>query len=227
LSLALTTLSATNLCDATGTPLPRGVAYFDPVHSDGTPVEFEFGGTPGGEASSRTVSTQVLAGAFTINLADTLQTRPVNIGYKVRVVDSSTGEVVNSYPFVQPAGATFNFDTYDPTTPPRTTGLYAVALLCAANGVTYALSMIGPPLDIAWTVAPAGTVSVAGIALADTVIPDTVYLFQMQLNVHGKDTYGWIIAPSGTVGAASFALSNPITGIVSAVSIANNQVVFD
>jgi hypothetical protein len=52
---------------------------------------------------------------ITPQLPDTSLTYPVNIGYVVSILDPLTGvNILGSGYTIQPTGATFNFDTYEP-----------------------------------------------------------------------------------------------------------------
>jgi hypothetical protein len=125
MSLATTTVSSTNLCDATGTPIVSATIQFQPVLSNGLFTSFKYGGSTGGQASSKPVSTQVVNGAFSIVLADTAQTFPINIGYAVTCTDKATGYVHLSpkqgYGCFQPTGSAVNFDEVDPNLAPQVT----------------------------------------------------------------------------------------------------------
>lgn len=112
-----TAVSATNLCDATGTTIANATISFKPVDNKGNSISFRAGGTSEGQASSQPVSTTVTNGAFTIQLADTTLTTPKNVGYTVTVIDNVTGDDLldpDGYICVQPSGAEWSFDTYDP-----------------------------------------------------------------------------------------------------------------
>ena len=58
-------------------------------------------------------------GAFSIVLADTALTTPVNVGYSVTCFDNNSGhELIGpGYGCIQPSGPTWNFDTFVPNTP--------------------------------------------------------------------------------------------------------------
>lgn len=112
-----TTVSATNLCDATGSLIANATIYFKPVDNKGNPISFRVGSTNNGQAVAEPVSTNVINGAFSIVLADMNLTAPINIGYAVTVIDNLTGNSLlgAGYGCVQwPTGTTFDFDTYAP-----------------------------------------------------------------------------------------------------------------
>jgi Concanavalin A-like lectin/glucanases superfamily len=148
-----TTVSASRFQDATGTVIANGTMYFTPVDNRGNPISFLAGGA-GGTVSSRPVQANVLAGVFSVVLADTTLTSPVNVGYSVSCIDNNSGnELIGpGYSCVQPSGSTWSFDTYTPN---------------LASQITVQLGPAGPPLlpKGAWvssTVYNAGDVVING-----------------------------------------------------------------
>lgn len=120
MSLSTTTVFGNFVCDASGTNIANARISWQPVSSvTRTPISFCIGG--GGQVSDQPVSTNVTNGSFSLTLADTSQTVPVNIGYKVTVVDNVSGRTLISYPCVQPTGASWDFDLYQPSFPTATT----------------------------------------------------------------------------------------------------------
>ena len=117
MATGLTTVSATNCVDSTGTKIVSATAYFQPCNNAGQAISFELGG--GGQVSKQPVVVGVSEGAFTVNLADTSQTNPKNVGYLVTMVDNNTGnQLLGPGYIIQPSGATFDFDTFVPSVPP-------------------------------------------------------------------------------------------------------------
>lgn len=121
MSLATTLVQGANLCDSTGVPVASATITFTPVLSTGERASYRFGGSPYGQATSAPVHAQVVSGGFTIELADTSATNPVNIAYSVRVRDNRTGENLlgAGYEFFQPTGTSFNFDQFIPNVAPQ------------------------------------------------------------------------------------------------------------
>jgi hypothetical protein len=113
--VGFTTVSASNLQDATGTLVQNATIYFQPVANNGAAISFKAGGV-GGQVLCRPVQTVVVDGAFSVILADTTLTTPVNVGYSVTVIDALTGASVlgPGYACIQPSGATWSLDTYVP-----------------------------------------------------------------------------------------------------------------
>lgn len=116
MATGLTVVSAVNLCDASKSQITNATIFFQPVLSSGKKTSFQFGGDTHGVGMAVPVSTQVVNGAFSVALADTTLTVPVNIGYAVTVLDNETGDSLlgPGYGCVQPSGATFSLDTYIP-----------------------------------------------------------------------------------------------------------------
>jgi len=114
-----TQVSATSLVDSSGVLVANATIGFYPVNNASVPLSFKVGS--GGQAMSVPVTAQVTNGAFTIQLADTTLTNPVNVGYAVSVIDNVTGKSLlgGGYGCVQPSGATWNFDAYIPNQAPQ------------------------------------------------------------------------------------------------------------
>lgn len=114
-SAGFTTVVASRLQDATGTVVPNATIYFQPVDNNGNILSFRAGGS-GGQVSSNPVQANVVNGAFTVLLADTTLTTPVNIAYNVTCTDNLTGNSIlgAGYTQFQPSGSVFSFDTYTP-----------------------------------------------------------------------------------------------------------------
>jgi len=110
-----TTVSASNLKDATGAKITNATILFQPVDNNGRPISFRSGGSAGQTIVSP-VSAAVMDGAFSVVLADTTLTTPTNIGYAVTVIDNVTGEsrLGRGYECIQPSTSTWSFDNYVP-----------------------------------------------------------------------------------------------------------------
>jgi lysophospholipase L1-like esterase len=110
-----TIVSSSLLHDATGTLVTNATIRFQPANAAGAPISFRAGGT-GGQAIAYAVSTTVTAGAFSIQLADTSLTSPVNVCYSVTLISNLTGRQIPfpGYSCIQPSGSAWDFDTYTP-----------------------------------------------------------------------------------------------------------------
>ncbi|MGI4812480.1 MAG: LamG domain-containing protein [Janthinobacterium lividum] len=109
-----TTVTASLLQDSTGTPLTNATIHFLPVTNAGAPISFRAGSN--GQVSAQRVQTNIVNGAFTIQLADTSETVPINVGYKVTIINNVSGDSLlgAGYGCVQPFGSTWSFDTFTP-----------------------------------------------------------------------------------------------------------------
>jgi hypothetical protein len=109
-----TTVSASNITNASGKLIATATIYFAPVTDAGAPVSFRVNGS--GRTITRRVSAPVINGAFSIVLADTTLTDPVDIGYSVTLVDGVTGDQLfgPGYECFQPSGDAVNFDAFEP-----------------------------------------------------------------------------------------------------------------
>lgn len=129
-----TTVSASNLKDATGTNVSNATICFQPVLSDGTPTSFRSGGTEG-QTISTPVTATVVNGAFTCVLADCTLTTPANVAFATTVIDNLTGKsLLGSGYLIQPSGSTWSFDSYVPNLAPQ------VSVIVGGEGPA------GPPL---------------------------------------------------------------------------------
>jgi hypothetical protein len=109
----LTTVSASNIQDLNGSKLAAGQLCFQGTDQSDTPISFGIGG--GGQALKRQYCSPVTAGVVTsFTVPNPVTTNPTGIYYRVRVVDSSTGQEVLRYAGVTFSGGTFNFDNYTP-----------------------------------------------------------------------------------------------------------------
>ncbi|HEY2497221.1 MAG TPA: hypothetical protein VGK24_09135 [Candidatus Angelobacter sp.] len=109
----LTTVSGSNITDLNGAKLAIGQLCFQGTDQSDNPIAFGIGG--GGQALKRQYCSAVTAGVVTsFTVPNPATTNPTGIYYRVRVVDSSTGQEVLRYQGVTFAGATFNFDNYTP-----------------------------------------------------------------------------------------------------------------
>lgn len=151
-----TTVSASHLQDATGTVIANATISFTPVDNSGRPISFRSGGNGEGQTAFRPVTATVKDGSFSLELADTSLTVPVNIGYSVKVIDKETGNSLlgPGYTCVQPTGDAWSFDTYVPNLSPQLTiqsgpdgrSAYEVAVAEGFSGseADWLASLIGP-----------------------------------------------------------------------------------
>ena len=114
-------VSGTRVLDATGQLLTSGTISFTPILDDGTVSAFQAGGSLHGQALGVSVYASVVNGSFSIQLADTSLTNPVNISYLVAVTDNVSGNVVlqGSGYRIQPTGTFWSFDGFVPTLTPQ------------------------------------------------------------------------------------------------------------
>ena len=115
-----TIVTATHVRDTTGKLIVNATIKFQPCDNQGRLTSYRIGGS-GGQSSFQPVSTQVRNGIFSINLADTTMTMPVNIAFAVTVIDNATGNVLlgpKGY-LIQPSGAEWDFDAFTPSTAAR------------------------------------------------------------------------------------------------------------
>src|SRR5580658_6387350 len=75
--LGYVSVTATHLQDSTGTLIANATISFAPVNNSGIPISYKVNGN--GQATSRPVTVVVTSGAFTIQLADTALTSPLNV----------------------------------------------------------------------------------------------------------------------------------------------------
>src|SRR5882762_6317195 len=111
MSVGYTTVSGSNLTDSSGNKIVSATISFQPCNNNGVPLSFRVNGI--GQAIALPVSARVTNGAFSIQLADSTLTQPLNIAYAVTVIDSVTGRsLLGPGYLIQPSGSTWSFDTY-------------------------------------------------------------------------------------------------------------------
>jgi hypothetical protein len=159
-----------------------GTIYFAPTTSDGTPTDFRITGQ--GQATQAPVSTPVTNGAFSLTLADTTQTLPVNICYRVWatnaqrkvVLGSPTPATAAAYSCVQMAptwcaNGQCNFDNYPvnlpagivATTGGNTATIAVGSVTALAAGATPTVANVGNPLNAIFDFGiPAGATGATG-----------------------------------------------------------------
>lgn len=173
-----TTITATNIQNGDGLPLALGTTCWLGVNNSGQAIGYRAGGS--GQVTTTPVCRDIVNGAVqttykgttigTLKVADTTLTTPVNVCYKVTVVDSSSGKVVlgsyagakSGYDCVQPSGTTWSFDTY---TPAATPGVVQVA---GPVGPTGPQGPAGVGVSAASDITFSGTDKFTGTFLDDT-----------------------------------------------------------
>ena len=143
MSVGYTTLSSSNLTDVSGNPIASAIISFQPCNTSGVPLSFQVNGA--GQASSTPVSTRVVNGAFSIILADTTLSNPLNICYAVTVT-SLSGKVLISPSqgfLIQPSGATWSFDAFTPNAAPNALIAVGPTGAVGATGATGPTGVIG------------------------------------------------------------------------------------
>jgi hypothetical protein len=111
-----TTVSASNITDLNQNKLAAGQLCFLATDQYDNPISFSVGG--GGQVLRRAVCAAVLAGAVSaFTVPNPANTQPAGVYYRVTVKDTSTGQEVLRYTAVTFAGATLNFDSYQPNLP--------------------------------------------------------------------------------------------------------------
>jgi hypothetical protein len=130
-------ITAAHLTDFGGNALSNATITWSPVDAYGNPISARINGN--GQGVTSPLSTQIIAGVFTLQVADTALTSPMNICYAVTVTDNLSGNTLlkAGYTCVQPAGSgvavsggspwctaagggsggTCNFDLYPPNIP--------------------------------------------------------------------------------------------------------------
>ncbi|MEG9435303.1 SGNH/GDSL hydrolase family protein [Edaphobacter sp. HDX4] len=112
----MTTVSATNVCDASGAKLDQVTITFTPCTPNGVTLS-GFNVPGGGQSGFKKVSATVVNGAFSVSLHDTANTNPINIGYRVEIHDAGGATLLGPW-VIQPTGATWSFDSFMPNYAP-------------------------------------------------------------------------------------------------------------
>ena len=209
-----TTVSASYLQDATGTPITNATISFQPVDNKGNPLSFRAGGTSG-QVISQPVTATVTAGAFSLSLADTTLTTPANVGYAVTVKDNITGKSLlgNGYGCVQPSGSTWSLDSYVPNVAHQAIIQYGPSAydLAVQNGFSGSVS--------AWLATLVGPTGASGITspnfTAEIIAPVGIKTPEVDLN--GYTVVGFP-TEEGYLEIVADALGNIITGVNSDLS---------
>ncbi|WP_446744305.1 hypothetical protein [Silvibacterium acidisoli] len=110
-----TTVSASALTDPAGNSLNGCTILFRPCNNNGSWISFQVNNA--GQAVYQPVKAVVVNGGFSVQLADTALTSPVNIFYRVEIYDAQGDQILGPGYLIQPTGATWDFDLFVPNTP--------------------------------------------------------------------------------------------------------------
>jgi fibronectin-binding autotransporter adhesin len=237
----LTTVSASNIQDINGSKLAAGQLCFLGTDQSDNPISFGIGG--GGQALRRGYCSGVTAGVVTsFTVPNPASTLPSGIYYRVTVKDSSTGQEVLRYAGVTFAGATFNFDNYQPViqgaslaplTGNSVTGNLAVTGNVAATGTVTGSNIAGGQI-----VTGAGTTNTvpkytngASAVIGNSSITDNGTTVNTSEPVSLGSTLGVTGATTlsstlGVTGAATLSSTLGVTGAVT-LSKLNNTIYAD
>jgi hypothetical protein len=237
----LTTVSASNIQDINGSKLAAGQLCFLGTDQSDNPISFGIGG--GGQALRRGYCFGVTAGVVTsFTVPNPASTLPSGIYYRVTVKDSSTGQEVLRYAGVTFAGATFNFDNYQPViqgaslaplTGNSVTGNLAVTGNVAATGTVTGSNIAGGQI-----VTGAGTTNTvpkytngASAVIGNSSITDNGTTVNTSEPVSLGSTLGVTGATTlsstlGVTGAATLSSTLGVTGAVT-LSKLNNTIYAD
>lgn len=125
-STGMVTVSATNLTDSSGNLITNATVKFAPVTPSGKPTSYLINGV--GIAVNSPVTATITSGAFSLQIADTSLTNPVNVCFSVTITSNLTGNSLlgPGYSCVQPSysntwrsAGTCNFNKYVPAGPPN------------------------------------------------------------------------------------------------------------
>lgn len=98
------------IIDSTGSPVQSGTLTFTPVDNNGNPISYRAGlvGESGGfgQVITQPVTATIVAGQFSLTIADTNYTQPQNVCFAVTAIDNVTGDSLldsSSYKCLQPS----------------------------------------------------------------------------------------------------------------------------
>jgi hypothetical protein len=176
-----TTVTGSNFTDASDNPLSGATIWFQPCDTAGTPLSFCVNGA--GQATKKKKKATVTNGAFSILLADTSLTLPINICYQVTLTDNISGESLLSQGYlIQPRGPTWNIDPFEaessplaliqpgppgPTGPANTLTILAVTTLAPGSAATATIAGSAPNQSLSLGI-PQGVPGPVGGNLATT-----------------------------------------------------------
>ena len=118
-----TSVSGTQVVDSSGAGITGLIRFFPVDGKTGKPISYQANGSGTGQRGSVVcgyVEAALSAGAFTTSLADTRLTSPVNVSFRVQVIDVRTGNQVMGpgYEAIQPFGASWSLDDCKPDLAP-------------------------------------------------------------------------------------------------------------
>jgi len=161
-AVGFTTVTGSHLTDSTGTLITNATIRFQPCDNNGNPISYQVDGN--GQAMWEVVSAQVTNGVFTIQLADTSLTTPKWICFYVTVIDNVTGvNLLGPGYLIQPTGASWSFDTYQPSVP-------NITVVPGPVGPPGPTGPTGPP-GPQGVVGPAGPAGPQGTVAVSTTTP--------------------------------------------------------
>jgi hypothetical protein len=142
-SQSYTTVVATNISNATGTPLASGILNFYGTNSSGTQITYTpSGGSPitAGTPVQCTVTSGAVSGCQVANQATA---SPAGLFYNVVVTDSGGSLTYLSIPLVVVTGSTFNFNSYALSSSQVATG-YGPPFIACNPSAGYTESLYNP-----------------------------------------------------------------------------------
>jgi hypothetical protein len=180
------TVTSTYLKDSKNIPVANATIFFEPVDNVGNSFNSLAGGTVPGNTVGSSVSATVLAGAFSLQLADTSLATPPNGGYSVTLVDNVSGHAIPLK----------GFSCFQPS--------FALAVACGYSGTQAAWVTAGSPIDfdvvppnltaqIAVQIGPTGPQGPAGTASVVTT-GSASGNFAVAANLTAKTLFGQLEA---------------------------------
>jgi hypothetical protein len=180
-SAGTVTVSGSHVVDASGTVLPSGTMKFSPTDNNGNPIGFR---TANGQAVQTAPQATVTNGVFSQVLADAFTSGGVAlVCYNVTLTDNGSGNVVQSWPCVQPSavvtsswctGSTCNFDNYPTTVVPYTIGstltgaISASSLSVAGNGTIAGTLGVGGQMTVGGGFGVSGLTTLQSLSAGST-----------------------------------------------------------
>jgi hypothetical protein len=110
-----TNVIASNICDAAGNKLASGTVSFQATDAANQPLNFQVGG--GGQVVTTPATAAITAGAIAggFQVADSANTSPAGVLYRITITDTTLNRAVVTYSLVTVTGTTFSLDTYAPS----------------------------------------------------------------------------------------------------------------
>jgi hypothetical protein len=190
MSVGYTTVSSALLSDASGVLVANATISFQPCNASSVPLSFRVNGA--GQAMYLPVTATVTNGVFSVALADTTLSSPVNIAYAVTVIDNVTGKsLLGPGYLIQPSGTSFNFDTFVPNLPALTTIQLGMTGPAGPTGATGPAGPTGPSGPVGGAFATATPLVAATVGAVGTSTGSA-----HGDHVHPSEVTGLAIAPS-------------------------------